>query len=78
MSASWAWTLDYVVRDQRDTNDDSHFVRLQGDYNISKRTSLFGNLVALSNEGAARQRFYGAGGAGLSQNLVSLGIRHTF
>ncbi len=76
--SAWVWTLDYVARDQRDTNDDSHFVRLQGDYNISKRTSLFGNLVALSNEGTARQRFYGAGGAGLGQNLMSLGIRHTF
>jgi general bacterial porin, GBP family len=75
---AWSWTVDYVARDQRDTNNDSHFVRLQGDYFLSKGTVLFGNLVGLSNDGTANQRFFGAGGAGLSQNVVSLGIRHLF
>jgi general bacterial porin, GBP family len=74
----WVWTGDYVARDQRDTNNDSHFVRLQGDYYLSKRTVLYGNLVALDNKGTASQRFYGAGRAGLGQDLLSLGIRHFF
>ena len=76
--SAWAWTLDYVVRDQRDTDNDSSFWRIGGDFYLSKRTSLFGNIVVLDNKGTASQRFYGTGGAGVDQNVFALGVRHTF
>ncbi|MFT4242833.1 MAG: porin [Acidovorax sp.] len=72
------FTLDYVRRDLLDSPDDSYFVRLQGTYQMSRRTALFANLVTLRNQGAAAEKFYGAGAAGRNQNVVSLGIRHAF
>jgi general bacterial porin, GBP family len=71
-------TLDYVARDQSDTDNDSSFWRVGADYYLSKRTSLFANLVALDNKGTASQRFYGLGAAGLDQDVFALGLRHTF
>lgn len=71
-------TFDYVKRDQSGTPDDSAFWRIGADYYLSKRTSLMANIVSLDNKGAASQRFYGNGGAGLDQNVFSVGIRHTF
>jgi predicted porin len=71
-------TLDYVVRDQRDTDNDSSFWRVGADYYLSKRTSLFANIVALRNKGTASQRFYGTGAAGQDQDVFALGFRHTF
>lgn len=71
-------TLDYVKRDQKDSGDDSDYWRLQGTYALSKRSALFANLVALRNDGAAAQKFYGNGAAGQNQNVFSLGIRHWF
>ncbi len=71
-------TLDYVARDQRGTDNDTSFWRIGADYYLSKRSSLFANLVALDNKGTASQRFYGSGAAGQDQNVFALGIRHTF
>ena len=71
-------TLDYVKRDQQGTGNDSYFVRLQGNYQVSKRTALFANYVTLRNSGTAAERFYGAGAPGVNQNVASLGIRHSF
>lgn len=73
-----AVTLDYVKRDQSGTPDDSAFVRLQGIYQLSKRSALFVNLVSLKNEGRAAEKFYGNGAPGRTQNVTSLGIRHGF
>lgn len=71
-------TLDYVVRDQRNTDNDSKFVRLGAEYSVSKRTIVFANLVGLRNDGTAAAAFYGSGAAGQDQNLFSLGLRHMF
>lgn len=71
-------TADYVKRDQRGTDNDSDFVRLQGIYALSKRTALFANLVSLHNDGTASQKFYGNGAPGVTQNVTSLGLRHAF
>jgi general bacterial porin, GBP family len=71
-------TLDYVVRDQKDSGNDSSFWRIGADYYLTTRTSLFGNFVALDNKGTANQRFYGNGAAGVDQNVFALGVRHTF
>ena len=71
-------TADYVARDQRGTGDDSDFWRLQGIYALSKRTALFANLVTLHNDGNANQKFYGNGAPGVTQNVTSLGLRHSF
>jgi GBP family porin len=75
---STSFTLDYVKRDQLKTRDDSYFVRLQGTYQLSKRTALFANLVTMKNKGTANQKFYGNGAPGQDQNVYSLGIRHSF
>lgn len=71
-------TLDYVRRDQEGTPNDSYFVRLQGDYKLSKRTSVFVNLVTLRNEGTASQKFFGSGAKGQTQNVYSVGLRNGF
>jgi general bacterial porin, GBP family len=71
-------TLDYVPRDQKGTDNDSHFVRLQADYSFSKRTSVFANIVQLKNKGTASEKFYGSGAPGQNQNVFSLGIRNWF
>ena len=71
-------TLDYIARDQRGTDNDSAFWRLGADYYLSKRTSLIANLVSLDNKGTASQRFYGSGAPGQDQDVIALGLRHTF
>ena len=73
-------SIDYTARDLKDSPDDSSFVRLLGQYYLSKRTSFNVNVVLLKNEGRATQTVAGVGtiNAGLSQNLLSIGMRHTF
>jgi predicted porin len=73
-----SFAFDYVGRDQRSSRNDSHFWRLGADYFLSKRTAIFVTLVALENKGAAKERFYGDGAAGVNQNVSSLGLRHLF
>lgn len=71
-------TLDVVNRDQKGTINDTRFYRLGADYFLSKRTSIIANLIKMDNKGTASQRFYGSGGAGLDQDVVAVGLRHTF
>lgn len=71
-------SIDYVRRDQRGTANDSAFTRLGADYLLSKRTMLFGTLVALKNKGLAAEKFYGEGAAGQRQDVTSLGLKHWF
>lgn len=73
-------SIDYTARNVKNSGDDSSFVRLLGQYYISKRTSFNVNVVLLKNKGQAAQTVAGVGtiNAGTNQNLFSLGIRHTF
>jgi len=71
-------TLDYVGRDQKGTSNDSHFIRLSTEYNMSKRTQIFLNIVGLKNKGTASEHFYGNGAAGRDQNVFSIGLRNLF
>jgi general bacterial porin, GBP family len=71
-------TLDYIARDQDNTDNDSNFVRLQGIYTLSKRTSVFANIVTLTNDGTANQRFVGTGAAGKGQDVYAIGMKHSF
>ncbi|MBF5005202.1 porin [Diaphorobacter caeni] len=77
-SANANITLDYVARDQRGTGDDSRFVRLGGEYFLSKRTSFIANVVSLTNKGNASQKFFGQGAQGKDQRVLSVGLRHAF
>jgi predicted porin len=72
--------LDYVNRDIVGSDDDTHFIRGQAQYFLSKRTSLLLNIVSVTNKGAASFAFYGDGTAplGSEQNVYSFGLRHTF
>ncbi|QIL82612.1 porin [Diaphorobacter sp. HDW4A] len=77
-SANANLTLDYVARDQRGTDNDSRFVRLGGEYFLSKRTSFIANVVSLTNKGNASQKFFGQGAQGKGQRVLSVGLRHAF
>lgn len=78
INQQFSTALDYIVRDQVHTRNDSAFIRLQGAYAFSKRTSLYANLVGLKNKGVANQRFVGTGAAGQGQDVCGVGIRHAF
>jgi GBP family porin len=62
----------------RSTSNDSHFIRASAEYNLSKRTQIFANIVGLKNKGTASQAFYGNGAPGRDQNVFSLGLRNLF
>lgn len=78
VTPTFSTTLDYIGRNQHGTADDSKFIRLQGTYAVSKRTSVYANLVSLSNDGAAAQKFVGTGAAGKGQDVFGVGIKHSF
>ena len=84
LGVQWAATpfvtasIDYVARDQRGTDNDSHFIRLKAAYALSKRTSLIANAITLRNKGTASEHFYGDGAPGQTQNVMSVGLVHTF
>jgi len=84
VGVSWAavplltMDFDYVAKDQLDSDNDAHFWRVQVAYSLSKRTSVFANVVALKNKGTASERFYGSGAPGQNQNVFSVGYRHSF
>lgn len=71
-------SIDYVARDQRGTDNDSHFVRLKAAYALSKRTSLIANAITMRNKGTANEHFYGDGAPGQTQNVLSVGLVHSF
>jgi predicted porin len=47
-------------------------------YNLSKRSKLYGYYTRLHNEPLARYAAFGSLGPGQSQNSVAIGIRHNF
>lgn len=79
LSPAASFSLDYVSMDREATPDDAAFVRLRGDYALSKRTSLNGNIIRLKNKGASAIAL--AGGTvnpGGAQNVLTLGVAHSF
>jgi general bacterial porin, GBP family len=70
--------FDYVAKDQLDSHNDAHFWRVQATYFLSKRTSVYANVVRLANEGISTVSFYGTVDPGQKQNLLSLGLAHKF
>jgi predicted porin len=71
-------SLDYVARNLKDSSDDSHFIRLLGKYNLSKRTQLNANIVTLKNKGTAVESFYGIDAPGGKQTVLGVGVSHSF
>lgn len=76
-------SADYVMKDKKDSGDDTSFLRLRGNYALSKRTSLNANLIFVKNSDNANFAFITqgqgfAGQAGQSQNILTLGITHSF
>lgn len=76
-------SLDYVLKDKKDSPDDTYYVRGRATYALSKRTSLNFNLIYLKNKGDASFAFISgqggfAGEAGQSQTIVTAGITHSF
>jgi predicted porin len=72
-------SVDYAAMDRKNSPNDANFVRVVGVYNLSKRTNLNANLIHLKNKGASNIGLFGAAVApGNSQNVVTLGIAHSF
>lgn len=72
-------SLDYVALDRKNSANDANFLRLIGVYNLSKRTSLNGNIIRLNNKGLSSAALAGATVApGDSQRVVTVGIAHNF
>ncbi len=59
------------------TRDDAKLYTLQASHNLSKRTSLYGNLTIVSN-GADAALGFNSPVAGKNSNGVQVGIRHRF
>ncbi len=78
LSASTTVSADYVMKEVDNSGDDTAYLRLRGNYALSKRTALNANVIFLKNSGAATFAFVGATEAGKSQTLVSAGITHAF
>ena len=73
-----AVSVDYVARDLKSSSNDSHFFRVLGKYNLSKRTQVNANVVAMKNKGTATESFYGLAAGAKSQNVFTLGLSHSF
>lgn len=71
-------SLDYVARDLKNSSNDSHFIRLLARYNLSKRTQLNANLIQMKNKGTAVESFYGLDAPGATQNVIGVGVSHSF
>lgn len=78
ISPAAALSADYVAQDVKNSGNDTHFFRLLGKYNLSKRTQLNANAVLLKNKGSATESFYGITGPGLKQTVLGVGISHFF
>lgn len=57
--------------------DDAKLYTLQATHNLSKRTSLYGHITAVSNDGSSALGF-NSPVAGGSSNGIQVGIRHRF
>lgn len=71
-------SVDYVERDKKESADDTQFYRVRLLYNIDSSVAVYGNLIHLSNNGAAKERFYGDGKAGQEQNVFGIGMQYVF
>lgn len=83
ITAQWSTSLDYVLKDKKDSPDDTYYFRGRANYALSKRSSLNFNLIYLKNKGGADFAFISelpnfAGQAGQSQTIVTAGITHSF
>lgn len=58
-------------------SDDAKLYTLQVNHNLSKRTALYGNLTAVSNDAAAALGF-NSPVAGSNSNGIQVGLRHRF
>lgn len=77
-SAMTGMSADYVKKDVKSSDDDTEYVRLQGYYKLSKRTSFNTNLIFLKNSGNADFVWYGDGAPGQKQTIFTVGITHSF
>ena len=71
-------SADFIKKDVKSSDDDTQYVRLQGYYKLSKRTSFNTNLIFLKNSGNADFVWYGDGAPGQKQTIFTVGITHSF
>jgi predicted porin len=77
-----AYTIDAQVarRDTKDSSSDVNMLVARLTYNFSKRTAVYTAIGRMDNKGASAVALDAGGtvGAGLAQNGVMVGLRHTF
>jgi predicted porin len=77
-----AYTIDAQVarRDTKDSSSDVNMLVARLTYNFSKRTAVYTAIGRMDNKGASAVALDAGGtvGAGLAQNGVMAGLRHTF
>lgn len=85
LGASWPFgpfTLDGQVarRDAKDSPDDVRLLAARLSYALSKRTAVYASIGHIDNDGGSSVALDAGGsvGAGLSQNGVMAGLRHSF
>jgi predicted porin len=78
ISKEFSASVDYVSKDVKQSKDDTSYLRLQGGYKLSKRTSLNANVIFLKNSGNASFVWYGDGAPGQKQTILTAGITHSF
>ena len=76
------YTVDAQVarRDTKNSSSDVNMLVARLTYNFSKRTAVYGAIGRMANKGASAVALDAGGtvGAGLGQNGVMTGLRHTF
>ncbi len=78
-SAFTTLSVDYVTLDRKNSDNDASFVRFIGEYRLSKRTSLNGNVIFLKNKGQSAIALAGATvNPGASQTVLTFGIAQSF
>lgn len=77
-SAMTGATVDFVKTSVKNSDNATEYLRFQGYYKLSKRTTLNANLIFLKNSGTASFAWYGTGFPGQKQNIVTAGITHAF
>ncbi len=76
-------SADFIKKDVKSSADDFEYVRLQGYYRLSKRTTLNTNLIFAKNKGNSNFAFVSnlpgfVGEAGQKQTILTAGITHAF
>jgi predicted porin len=83
VSANARVSFDLIQNNRIASKDDTAYLRIRGEYSLSKRTTLNANVIYLDNKGNANFAFITdgqgfSGYAGQDQSILTMGITHAF